>query len=25
TYTEEEWKREQNGAPDSPMCMGGGR
>ncbi|MBE4035397.1 BolA family transcriptional regulator, partial [Vibrio parahaemolyticus] len=24
-YTEEEWKREQNGAPDSPMCMGGGR
>ncbi|ELA9310212.1 transcriptional regulator BolA [Vibrio parahaemolyticus] len=25
TYTEEEWKREQNAAPDSPMCMGGGR
>ncbi|NMS52943.1 BolA/IbaG family iron-sulfur metabolism protein, partial [Vibrio parahaemolyticus] len=24
TYTDEEWKREQDGAPDSPMCMGGG-
>ncbi|MDF2154380.1 BolA/IbaG family iron-sulfur metabolism protein [Vibrio sp. CAU 1672] len=23
TYTEAEWKAEQDGAPDSPMCMGG--
>ena len=25
TYTNEEWQQEQDGAPDSPMCMGGGR
>jgi BolA protein len=25
TYTPEEWKFEQDGAPDSPMCLGGGR
>lgn len=23
TYTPEEWKAQENGAPDSPMCMGG--
>ncbi|EDP58734.1 transcriptional regulator BolA [Vibrio sp. AND4] len=25
TYTKEEWEQEQDGVPDSPMCMGGGR
>ncbi|MEF1336688.1 BolA/IbaG family iron-sulfur metabolism protein [Vibrio rotiferianus] len=25
TYTDAEWHEQQNGAPDSPMCMGGGR
>jgi len=25
TYTEEEWKKESNGAPMSPPCLGGGK
>ncbi|MCG6274631.1 BolA/IbaG family iron-sulfur metabolism protein [Vibrio vulnificus] len=23
TYTDQEWKLQRDGAPDSPMCMGG--
>lgn len=25
TYTEKEWKKESNGAPMSPPCLGGGK
>ncbi|MCW8336746.1 transcriptional regulator BolA [Vibrio sp. SCSIO 43135] len=25
TYTEEEWEKEKQSFPDSPMCMGGGK
>ncbi|GAL11339.1 cell division protein BolA [Vibrio astriarenae] len=25
TYTEDEWRKEQGFAPDSPMCMGGSK
>ncbi|CAH8186087.1 BolA family protein [Vibrio aestuarianus] len=25
TYTPQEWKEQTSGAPDSPMCMGGGK
>lgn len=25
TYTEDEWKKESNGAPMSPPCLGGGK